>query len=161
MRGLVVAVLALAACGTGSTARDGAADGRAETGVHLQFDGGVEAGVEEGQSDAGNDVLGQDDAGAQSDVGQVDSLAQTDTLQADVLPQTDVIQHDAYPYTPGECNPSADTCLGAPTYPCHSTGSGFACPCVPGANPNCRAGEFCCSTTSIALCYAYETAPCI
>jgi len=39
MRGLVVAVLALAACGTGSMARDGAADGRAETGVHLQFDG--------------------------------------------------------------------------------------------------------------------------
>jgi hypothetical protein len=152
MRGLVVAVLALAACGTSSTARDGSVDGRDDGVVHLQFDSGVEA----GQSDAGTDVLGQDDSGEQTDSNQGDSLA-----QSDVLPQTDVIQHDAYPYTPGECNPSADTCLGAPTYPCHSTGSGFACPCVPGANPNCRAGEFCCSTTSIALCYAYETAPCI
>ena len=157
MRGLVVAVLALAACGTNLSARDGGVDSRVETGVHLQFDSGVEA----GQGDAGNDVLEQNDEGARLDAEQGDSLAQMDAPQSDTLPQSDVIQHDAYPYTPGECNPSADTCLGAPTYPCHSTGSGFACPCVPGGNPNCRAGEFCCSTTSIALCYAYETAPCI
>jgi hypothetical protein len=150
MRGMVVAVLALAACGTSSTAHDGSADVGSDSGVHLQFDSGVEAGVEAGQSDAGKDA-----------VEPVDEGAQTDTLQSDALAQTDVIQYDAYPYTPGECNPSADTCLGAPTYPCHSTGSSFMCPCVPGGNPNCRAGEFCCSTTGPALCYAYETAPCI
>jgi len=84
------------------------------------------------------------------EVGQVDASAADgiaqDAGQIDTL-QSDVIQTDLYNYTPGSCEVFNDQCLGAPTFPC----GGGMCPCVPGADPNCRAGEYCC----FGWCRAY------
>jgi hypothetical protein len=105
--------------------------------------------VEAGQGDASAgdtaDAALQDDAAAQTDAPEYVCFADGGCLKAcsqneDCWPGQLCFVAKGACYTPGRCEPALDMCLGAPTFSCR----GSLCPCVPGANPNCRNGEYCC-----------------
>ena len=154
---LLCCSLSLAACSSEKAATIG--DGGARDAILPDADQ-LDSALPVDDSSTNDAVVAGEDAPldvAVVESGQEDASADA-TVSVDVG-QSDVLQFDAYNYTPGTCDPGNDQCLGAPTFACRYSvdDERFMCPCIPGADPNCRPGEFCCGQ----LCYETATAPCL